>query len=131
MLTSLSDRPDINTLDVEGFTAADPIENEDDWEDCIGWQIRVWWMDRRDHDQDGYLCEMAGSAECLALGHKPNPGQAGDGDEWDNGEHQLGWGGDWICPETKYATACTQCESEDCGGWKPFDPEALWSAVRA
>lgn len=120
---------DISTLDVEGFSAAEPIENEDDWEDCIGWQIRVWWMDRRDHDRDGYLCEMAGSPECLALGHKPDPVNGWDDDP---DLHPLGWDGiEPICPATRYGTACTQCESDDCGGWEAFDPDALWAAVRA
>lgn len=117
----------IDEIEIDGFSAAQPVENEDDWLDCVRWPVNVAWMERKNHDRDGYLCDIAGSPACIALGHTPNA----DGDwEEDDEDHPSGWGDGVICPATRYADACTYCESEDCP-WQPFDTSALWKAVSA
>lgn len=110
-------------IDVEGFSAADPVENEDDWLDCVRWEVNNYWRGRSEHDRDGFLCDMAGDPSCLALGHTPDA----DG-SWNEDTHPYGWDGERICPATEYARGCTVCESVDCE-WHPFDASALWKAV--
>ena len=96
----------------EGIPAAgelDEIEMEE-WLTDLFDDLRADFRERRFHDRDGYLCDLAGSEQCLALGHRPD-----ENGEWElDDDHQGGWDGDVICPATKYATACTSCESADC-----------------
>lgn len=74
--------------------------------------LRTAHRERRFHDRNGYLCDFAGDRSCLALGHKPDPECGWEEDD----EHPEGWGGNPICPATKYDVACSQCESDDCEG---------------
>jgi hypothetical protein len=87
-------------------------------------ELRLNFLERAGHDRDGYFCHVAGSTECMALGHKPNA----DG-EWtdEDDDHHSAWDGDLICPATRYADACSQCEGE-CS--MPDVPD-LWALVRA
>lgn len=116
-------------LEVEGYTPAEPMD-DDDWEDDLRWRMRNYWLEKQGHDQNGYLCHLAGSPECLALGHvAPEPDPEYPGEEWDAVPgHESGWDGDWLCRGTQYATACTECEGE-CMVYDEFDPGALWRAV--
>lgn len=114
-------------IDVEGYTADEPVE-DDYWDDEIGWEVNRYWQATRDHNRDGFLCYEAGSEPCLALGHAPNPAPAYESDEW-GGEHCYGWDGMWICPETKYATACSECESEDCDRPTTIEPAEFWATI--
>lgn len=83
--------------------------------DGITWQEH----DRRHlHDRDAFLCHSAGSDECRALGHPPRPDESADpagyerwADEWG---HEYGWDDELICPATKYGSACSVCETDDC-----------------
>lgn len=122
----------MTAIAVEGFTADDPIDNLDDWLDCVRWDVNRNWAESKHHDRDGFLCDTAGGPECLALGHKPQPVTDEDADilddGWDDEEHPLGWDFERICPATRSESACTTCESPDCP-WTPFDPTALWKAV--
>jgi len=120
---------DNTTLDVEGYSAADPIESDEDWHDEIGSRILYWWSEHKFHDRNGWYAELAGSPKCLALGHEWNP--EGDDLEHERFGHEPGWGGDnWICPDTRYGSACTECEGECHLGEWPAD-DILWAAVRA
>lgn len=116
----------MSTTDVDGYTAADPIE-EDDWEDVVEWEVmQVQQVRHQGHNRDGYFALVAGGAACTALGHKPDPEN-----EWlDDDEHERGWDGEHLCQATAYGSACTECESEDCP-WEPADPQVLWAKVRA
>lgn len=115
-------------LEVEGYSPDEPM-GDDDWEDEVVWRMRNYWAEKGEHDQNGYLCHEAGSPECLALGHAPNPDPEWPDEEWEDvGEHQRGFSGDYICPDTKYATACTECEGE-CLWGDEVDPSALWRAI--
>jgi hypothetical protein len=118
---------DISTLDVEGCSAAEPLETEEDWEDLVGSQLRYWWSEHKYHDRNGWYAELAGSEQCLALGHEWNP----DGDDIDHErfEHQPSWDDRWICPDTRYGSCCTECEGECYLGDWPAD-DILWAAVR-
>jgi len=111
--------------DVEGFTSANPVPDED-WDDFVRWELNLRWSERRGHNLDGFMAHPAGSEQCEALGHKPEP----DG-EWDYLLHPVGWHGDEICVATSYGAACTYCESEDCEApvtdtatfWKKFEAQ--------
>ena len=71
--------------------------------------LRDYVQDAKLHDEDGYLCDLAGSEACLALGHVPNEhGEWSDEDD----QHPSGWDGDLLCKATRYATACSYCEGE-------------------
>jgi hypothetical protein len=110
-------------IDVEGYTAEDPI-GEEDWRDEVQWVVETHWSDRRTHDADGYICEMAGSDRCLDLGHIPDPV---DGWWSDDEAHPVGWSGDPICPATRLEDACTVCEGpvSECES-APTDTAAFW-----
>ena len=105
--------------DVDGYTSADPVADED-WLDEVRWQVNRNWQEKPFHNRDGYMCEEAGSPECLALGHQPDT----DGD-WNDDEHPSGWGYEPVCPATQYGSACSECESDDCS-WTPTDSAAFW-----
>jgi hypothetical protein len=115
-------------IDVEGYTAEEPVSDED-WWDEVRWQVSYHHSVRHDgHNRDGYFAEIAGSEKCLALGHRPDPELGWETDDlYDS--HPYGWHGDQLCTATKYGTACTECESDDCP-WEPADPEILWGKVR-
>lgn len=112
---------------VEGYATEDPVADED-WSDVVRWDVNRNWFDHQDHNQDGFMCSLAGSPECLALGHvvtDEERGEQGDLHEW-------GWGGDLICPATRTSAACTECESSDCNSdWTPTDTTAFWSLFAA
>ena len=77
-----------------------------------------------EHDNLGFYAELAGSPGCLARGHfalvsNDHPLF----EEWADA-HPMSWDGERLCEVTKYATACTACES-DCGQF--FEPVSLWS----
>lgn len=125
----LGPRPVVG-IAIDGWlTAAEPLETLDDWIDEVRWQVNLYWSDRRHHDRDGWLAHEAGSAECLALGHKPD---AEGSWQSDPDHHPWGWDCEPLCPATKYDDACTVCEGpvDECE-WQPFDPSALWKAVSA
>ncbi len=92
---------------VEPWTEEERVEFLDDLYPDLMYSHR----ERKLHDRDGFLAEEAGSAACVALGHsKPEDG-------WGEGlddEHVPGWDGTWLCDATRYGSACTYCESEDC-----------------
>lgn len=112
---------------VEGYSIHEPIPDED-WVDEVRWQLNYDKQDRKGHNRDGFLCHIAGSDECLALGHKPDPEDGWDSD--DNYDlHPYGWGGERICPATRFDSACTLCESEDCDH-PPLDTDAFWGLFR-
>jgi hypothetical protein len=87
--------------------------------------LRAYWFEREHHDRRGYFAELAGSPDCLALGHKPDP----ETDWVDVNDHQRGWDGDYICEATRYGEACMECEG-NCD-FEFFDATALWKAVAA
>lgn len=103
----------------------DSEEERDEYLSDVYVDLRNYWYDRRYHDRDGYFCELAGSEECEALGHKPDKEYGWDDDQ----EHPYGWDGEVICPATRFGAACTQCEGE-CD-FEFFDSSALWKAVAA
>lgn len=102
----------------------EPMENDEASD--LARELRMSARERSFHDRDGYLCEIAGSTECLALGHEFDPDEGWDFD----GEHPVGWGGDNLCPATRYATACSYCESEGCDN-PPLDPDEFWALFRS
>jgi hypothetical protein len=114
-------------IDVEGFTPESPIA-EEDWDDMVAWEMRVYWSDRWRHNDDGYLCEIAGSPACLALGHVvfDEDGMLDEALE----DHPTGWDGDSLCPATKYDTACTTCEGP-CQAPPTATPAAFWKLFAA
>lgn len=109
-------------IEVDGYTAADPVPDED-WNDEVRRRVNRNLQERRFHNSDGFMCYLAGDPECLALGHKPDP----DGEWYDGDLHVNGWNGDTVCPETRWGTACTECETEtgDCDYEAP-DVRAFW-----
>jgi hypothetical protein len=112
----------------ESIPSPDEFDSEaelDEYMEDVYRGLRNYWSDRRFHDRDGFFCEEAGGRECEALGHQPDPEVGWDDDD----EHPRGWGGEIICPATRYGTACTSCEG-DCD-LEFFDPSALWNAVSA
>jgi hypothetical protein len=112
----------MKVIDVEGYTTAEPVHDED-WLDVVRWDVNRYWAERGFHNRDGFLCDFAGDPSCLALGHTPDPET-----EWDDDDdHPYGWGGNPICPATKYATACTECESDDCEWDGPTDARSFWA----
>lgn len=115
-----------NTLEVEGYSTAEPIDDEDLRD--VFHQIRGKIVDRKFHDRNGYLAHEAGGPECLALGHAP------EDDEWDWDTHPMGWNGDQLCEATKYDVACSNCEGEvdDCEGFEDLvSPADFWKLVSA
>lgn len=122
---------DITALDVEGCSAADPLESEEDWDDLVGSQLRYWWSEHKYHDRNGWYAELAGSKACQELGH---PVILGDSEEsileHEKYDHSPAFDGGWVCGATRYGAACTECEGEcNLADW-PAD-DILWAAVRA
>lgn len=82
-----------------------------------------------EHNADGWLAHVAGSSECLALGHRePEGGWDADTQTFDAGGimvdlHPWGWDEFVMCRATVYAIACTTCQNE-C----EFDrPPSVWT----
>lgn len=111
-------------IDVDGYTAADPILDED-WNDEVRWQVNTNLSERRYHNRDGFFCELAGSPECLALGHEPDPE---DGWDDDPDGHPNGWNSDTLCVATRFGVACSECENDvnECEYQRP-DTRAFWN----
>jgi hypothetical protein len=108
-------------IDVEGYSAADPVEDEY-WVETVRRELNGrWYENRLGHDRNAYFCEPANSDACKALGHVVPK----EGDD----EHPFGWDGDVICPATRYGSACSECESENCP-WSPTDRDAFWALFR-
>jgi hypothetical protein len=118
------------------MSAWEDVPAPDEWAECTDaeWDeymrdvykdVRGYWFERLHHDRRGYFAELAGSNECLVLGHEPDPATG-----WvDVNDHQRGWGGEYICEATAYGTACMECEG-DCP-FEFFEPSKLWKAVSA
>ncbi|NQX36266.1 hypothetical protein [Herbiconiux sp. VKM Ac-2851] len=110
----------------EGYTIVEPID-EDDLADVF-WTLRWHHRERATHNADGYLCEMAGSTQCLALGHHPD-----ENGEWDEDTHPVGWDvGDPLCPATRFEAACTTCEGpvSDCESQRDIiSRDEFWALV--
>ena len=89
---------------------------DEDWEDVVGWEVNAQWFTHgKDHNQDGFICDVAGSDACLALGHTDDGLLGWDFDSGINKDgHAWGWDGYLACPATSTGSACTTCESEEC-----------------
>jgi hypothetical protein len=118
----------IHPLEVEGLSPDRPA-TEDEWQGIVDelgehWRARFEHL-RGGHNQDGYLCQIAGSPACEALGHvAPEEGWWED----ETGQHEMGWE-EMLCLPTKYGSACTTCESDECDyPWPaPPDREKFWA----
>lgn len=64
------------------------------------------------HDRDSTLHALAGTEDCLALGHA-EPGTGTERDAWED-LHPEGWNRQRICKGTYYGKACSFCEDEHC-----------------
>jgi hypothetical protein len=118
-----------STAVIDGYSAEEPIPDED-WEDEVRWALNYRERERKYHDRDGYFAEEAGSPQCEALGHTPDPENGWEGDA----EHPYGWGGgDPICPDTRFGVACSQCEGDCSGIEDDVTQDAFWGlpGVRA
>jgi len=104
---------------VDGYTSDNPVLDED-WADVVRWEVDLKWVGHRDHDLNGFIAEFAGSDECVALGHVADVYGG-----WDAQTHPYGWGNEQMCVATRYGTACTYCESEDCEAPKT-DTSVFW-----
>lgn len=121
----------MSALEVEGFSAEDPIENDDEWVEQVRDRVNYWWSEHKYHDRNGWYAELAGSAECQALGHPAIDGEDDDAVlEHEKYDHSPSFDGDWLCGATRYGTACSECEGEcHLGDWP--DASRLWAAVAA
>lgn len=86
------------------------------------------------HDRGGFLAHLAYDPECLALGHERSIDQESgeledvyDDELSRDGTHVPSWDGDYLCADTRYADACTECESDDCEYLRPLPN--LWALV--
>lgn len=103
-------------FDWEGMTEA---EREEYLRDAFK-EITDFDHERRHfHNRQGFYADLAYEAKCLALGHErsideeSNEPEPEDDDELArDGTHIPSWGGDMLCGDTRYGTACTECEGE-------------------
>lgn len=106
------------------------------WCEGLSTSIARYHHDRAMHDRDGFLAHLAYDPECLALGHTRSvdeeTGELEDPDDDElsrDGTHVPSWDGEYLCADTRYADACTECESEHCEYLQPL-PD-LWALVAA
>ena len=104
----------VQELEPEGLTPEEIADIEDELLEASR-EMASYDQERRSHDSRAYICDEAGGADCLALGHSPQgeDGEWPDDDEWHEA-HPMGWDGDPVCKEARYGDACTACESDDC-----------------
>lgn len=93
-----------------------PEESEADWSVMNDVEREIYLSDvyrelrdfayrRKDHDQDGWWADDAGSDKCRALGHEEA--------DWDNDEtHPSSFDGEPLCYATRHGSLCTVCEGE-------------------
>lgn len=100
------------------FEEMDETEREDFLTHSVFRDIVYMEHERRTfHNQDGFYAHLAYDKECRALGHEPSfvdgEEEPYDDDELSNdGTHVSSWSGDTLCGETRWGTACTECEGE-------------------
>lgn len=94
-------------------------------------ELEVWIADMSDqlarfdherrtfHDRNGWYADLAYDAKCLALGHERSTDEESgeledvDDDELSrDGTHVSSWDGEYLCGDTRYGQACTECEGE-------------------
>lgn len=116
----------VQELGADGLAPEEISENEEALLEASR-EMAFYDQERRTHDARSYMCDEAGGADCLALGHlQPSEdGEWPDDDAWHEA-HPMGWDGDPVCKEARYGDACTACESDDC----PYNLgriELIWS----
>lgn len=78
--------------------------------------LLIWHSEKVGHNRDGYYAHEAYSPQCLALGHTPELDEFGDTvPEYEDSLaeadiHAPSWDGGYLCAETKYSPACSECE---------------------
>ena len=91
-------------------------------------------FEAKHHNKEGFYAELAYSPKCLALGHTREYDEDGNlveefEDELAQDEtHIPSWNDGYICVDTKYAEACTECEF-DCE-YMDFKIPTLWDLVK-